>query len=159
MDVNYAHSATIARKKRRVDYADRIVFLWLFTSVRSIGLLGPHAAIKNTLRKNTSYVIALPLIVTIETTIHTQLSWKMSTERISNRRQPEKPRGPPHFGASRGKEQSPPWHRRPAGGMRRFHRYRTPSDADPHNFDMEFNGYDRDMYFASAFDSECYREK
>lgn len=64
----------------------------------------------------------------------------MSIERISNRRRFEKVRAPATFGASRGKEQSPPWHRRPAGGIRRYNRFRTPSDNESSNFENEFNG-------------------
>jgi len=70
----------------------------------------------------------------------------MSIERISNRRRFEKVRAPATFGAPRGKDQSPPWHRRPAGGIRRYQRFRTPSDNESPNFDPEFNGDVDDNY-------------
>jgi len=70
----------------------------------------------------------------------------MSTERILNRRRFERVRAPAIYGASRGKEQSPPWHRRPAGGMRRYHRFRTPSDNESPNFESEFNSDVDDNY-------------
>ena len=63
----------------------------------------------------------------------------MSTERISNRRRFEKVNSPTTYGPQRRNEQSPPWNRRPAGGIRRYHRFRTPSDTDSPNYDAEFN--------------------
>jgi len=70
----------------------------------------------------------------------------MSTERISNRRRFEKDRALGTYGASRRNEQSPPWQRRPAGGIRRYQRFRTPSDNESPNFDPDFNGDIDDNY-------------
>jgi len=63
----------------------------------------------------------------------------MSTERISNRRRFEKVISPATYGPQRRNEQSPPWNRRPAGGIRRYHRFRTPSDTESPNYEADFD--------------------
>jgi len=63
---------------------------------------------------------------------------KMSAERISIRKRYENSKAPHSYGVSRRQEQSPPWHRRPAGGIRRYQRFRTPSDADSQTYEHEF---------------------
>ena len=62
----------------------------------------------------------------------------MSAERISIRKRYENSKAPHSYGVSRRQEQSPPWHRRPAGGIRRYQRFRTPSDADSQTYEHEF---------------------
>merc|ERR1712142_1347239 len=63
---------------------------------------------------------------------------KMSAERISIRKRYDNSKAPHSYGVSRRQEQSPPWHRRPAGGIRRYQRFRTPSDADSQTYEHEF---------------------
>merc|ERR1712142_1030584 len=63
---------------------------------------------------------------------------EMSAERISIRKRYENSKAPHSYGVSRRQEQSPPWHRRPAGGIRRYQRFRTPSDADSQTYEHEF---------------------